>query len=129
MMQLIPNGGSIKQDGDKRIDDYTSIILVYVIPDSYSDVKSTIKYGGDEVTLDIVVNVLKSKELDSKQNMGHDNQSWDSGEALSVRGRSKSRSKNPKKEKKDRYIGGRSSTGSERVLQGLSPAFDSRQLR
>ncbi|CAA0813213.1 Unknown protein, partial [Striga hermonthica] len=58
----------IKQTGDKHIDYYTPIVLLNVIPDSYSDVKSAIKYGRDNVNLETVVNSLKSKELDLKTN-------------------------------------------------------------
>ncbi|CAH9068092.1 unnamed protein product [Cuscuta europaea] len=61
--KLIQN---IKQAGDKHIDDYTPIVLLSVIPDSYNDVESAIKYGRDEISLDIVVNGLRSKELDLK---------------------------------------------------------------
>ncbi|CAH9067875.1 unnamed protein product [Cuscuta epithymum] len=91
--KLIQN---IKQAGDKHIDDYTPIVLLNAIPDSYNDVKSAIKYGRDEISLDIVVNGLRSKELDLKHARGSASQSRDSGEAMFVRGRSKGRSKNPK---------------------------------
>ncbi|CAH9104133.1 unnamed protein product [Cuscuta europaea] len=88
---------NIKQVGDKHIDDYTPIVLLNVIPDSYNDVKSAIKYGWDDISLDIVVNGLRSKELDLRHSRDSNSQSRDSGEALLVRGRSKSRSKNHKK--------------------------------
>ncbi|GAA0156486.1 hypothetical protein LIER_13976 [Lithospermum erythrorhizon] len=39
----------IKLAGDKNIDDYAPIALLNDIPDSFSDVKSAIKYGRDEV--------------------------------------------------------------------------------
>ncbi|CAH9052304.1 unnamed protein product, partial [Cuscuta europaea] len=93
--KLIQN---IKQSGDKHIDDYTAVVLLNAIPDSYNDVKSAIKYGRDDVTLDIVVNGLKSKELDLKHNRSISSQPKDSGEAMFVRGRSKSRSKNQKQD-------------------------------
>ncbi|CAH9144987.1 unnamed protein product, partial [Cuscuta epithymum] len=73
----------IKLCGDKHIDDYSPIALLNAIPDSFSDVKSAIKYGRDNVTLDIVVNGLKSKELDLKQ-MGEGRKSE---EVMHVRGR------------------------------------------
>ena len=38
------------------------------IPDTYGDVKTTIKYGRDSVPLDIIINSLKSKELELKEN-------------------------------------------------------------
>ena len=78
----------IKLTGDKHIDDYTPIALLNAIPDSYNDVKSAIKYGRDEVTLDIMVNGLKSKELDLKHSGGNKN----SGEVMHVRGRPQNRS-------------------------------------
>ncbi|VFQ60137.1 unnamed protein product [Cuscuta campestris] len=50
----------IKLTGDKHIDDYTPIALLNAILDSYSDVKSAIKYGRDNISLDVVVNGLKN---------------------------------------------------------------------
>ncbi|KAK4404213.1 Retrovirus-related Pol polyprotein from transposon TNT 1-94 [Sesamum angolense] len=58
----------IKLTGDKNIDDYTPIVLLNVIPEVYSDVKAAIKYGRDNVSLDTVINGLKSKEMDIKTN-------------------------------------------------------------
>ncbi|KAL0324595.1 UNVERIFIED_CONTAM: putative mitochondrial protein [Sesamum calycinum] len=54
----------IKLTGDKNIDDYTPIVLLNAIPEVYSDVKAAIKYGRDNVSLDTVINGLKSKEMD-----------------------------------------------------------------
>ena len=78
----------IKLCGDKNIDEYAPIVLLNVIPDSMSDVKSAIKYGRDSITLDIVVNSLKSKELDLKQSAG----GKESGEVMHVRDRPQGRS-------------------------------------
>ncbi|KAL0403977.1 UNVERIFIED_CONTAM: hypothetical protein Sradi_2038500 [Sesamum radiatum] len=39
----------IKLTGDKSIDDYSPIVLLNAIPDTYNDVKSAIKYGRDFV--------------------------------------------------------------------------------
>ncbi|KAL2243920.1 UNVERIFIED_CONTAM: Retrovirus-related Pol polyprotein from transposon TNT 1-94 [Sesamum indicum] len=77
----------IKLTGDKNIDEYSPIVLLNAIPDTYSDVKAAIKYGRDSVSLDIVVNGLKSKEIDLKTNRPSNNQH----EVNSVRGRSKFR--------------------------------------
>ncbi|KAL2250111.1 UNVERIFIED_CONTAM: hypothetical protein Sindi_2484800 [Sesamum indicum] len=77
----------IKLTGDENIDDYSPIVLLNAIPDAYSDVKAAIKYGRDSVSLDIVVNDLKSKEIDLKTNRTSNNQH----EVNSVRGRSKFR--------------------------------------
>ncbi|CAH9103329.1 unnamed protein product [Cuscuta europaea] len=96
--KLIQN---IKQAWDKYIDDYAPIVLLNAIFDSFNDVKSAIKYGRDGITLDIVINGLKSKELDLKHCRGHTNHSKESGEAFCVRGRSKSRSRYPRKDNQD----------------------------
>ncbi|KAL0345393.1 UNVERIFIED_CONTAM: hypothetical protein Sradi_4370600 [Sesamum radiatum] len=77
----------IKLTGDKNIDDYTPIVLLNAIPETYSDVKAAIKYGRDNVSLDTVINGLKSKEMDIKTNKT--NQS--SSEVNFVRGRTKNR--------------------------------------
>ncbi|KAL2233632.1 UNVERIFIED_CONTAM: hypothetical protein Sindi_1543200 [Sesamum indicum] len=58
----------IKLAGDKYIDEYSPIVLLNAIPESYSDVKAAIKYGRDSINLETVVNGLKSKELDLKVN-------------------------------------------------------------
>lgn len=79
----------IKATGDQYIDDYVSIVLLNVIPDSFSNVKSAIKYGRDELTLDIVIRSLKSKELDMRQ---YDKSSkYNSDRVLYIRGRSTKR--------------------------------------
>ncbi|KAL2251745.1 UNVERIFIED_CONTAM: Retrovirus-related Pol polyprotein from transposon TNT 1-94 [Sesamum indicum] len=75
----------IKLTGDKNIDEYSPIILLNAIPESYSDVKSAIKYGRDSVNLETVVNGLKSKEMDLRANKPSQNQH----EVNSVRGRPK----------------------------------------
>ncbi|KAL0419101.1 UNVERIFIED_CONTAM: hypothetical protein Sradi_1323600, partial [Sesamum radiatum] len=77
----------IKLTGDKNIDDYTPIVLLNAIPDVYSDVKAAIKYGRDNVSLDTVINGLKSKEMDIKTNKT----SQSNNEVNMVRGRTKNR--------------------------------------
>ncbi|KAL2236677.1 UNVERIFIED_CONTAM: Retrovirus-related Pol polyprotein from transposon TNT 1-94 [Sesamum indicum] len=77
----------IKLTGDKNIDEYSPSVLLNAIPDTYVDVKAAIKYGRDSVSLDIVVNGLKSKEIDLKTNRPSNNHH----EVNSVRGRSKFR--------------------------------------
>lgn len=61
----------LKLSGDEHIDDYTAFVLLNSIPDSYSDVKSAIKsaveHGRGDLSMDIVVNALKGKELVLKQ--------------------------------------------------------------
>ncbi|KAL0290839.1 UNVERIFIED_CONTAM: hypothetical protein Sangu_2558700 [Sesamum angustifolium] len=61
----LPN---IKLTGDKNIDDYSPIVLLNAIPETYGDVKAAIKYGRDNVNLETVVSGLKSKEMDLKTN-------------------------------------------------------------
>ncbi|KAL2241037.1 UNVERIFIED_CONTAM: Retrovirus-related Pol polyprotein from transposon TNT 1-94 [Sesamum indicum] len=78
----------IKLTGDKNIDEYSPIVLLNAIPESYSDVKSAIKYGRYSVNLETVVSGLKSKEMDLRANKPSQNQH----EVNSVRGRSKFRS-------------------------------------
>ncbi|KAK4392578.1 Retrovirus-related Pol polyprotein from transposon TNT 1-94 [Sesamum angolense] len=56
----------IKLTGDKNIDDYSPIVLLNAIPETYGDVKAAIKYGRDNVQLETVVSGLKSKEIDLK---------------------------------------------------------------
>ncbi|KAL2237492.1 UNVERIFIED_CONTAM: Retrovirus-related Pol polyprotein from transposon TNT 1-94 [Sesamum indicum] len=82
----------IKLTGDKYIDEYSPIVLLNAIPESYSDVKAAIKYGRDSVNLETVVNGLKSKELDLKVNKPSQNQH----EINAVRGRTKFRNVNPR---------------------------------
>ena len=77
----------IKLTGDKNIDEYSPIVLLNAIPESYSDVKAAIKYGRDSVNIETVVNGLKSKEMDLRINKPSQNQH----EVNSVRGRSKFR--------------------------------------
>ncbi|KAL0405402.1 UNVERIFIED_CONTAM: hypothetical protein Slati_3854100 [Sesamum latifolium] len=58
----------IKLTADKNIDEYSPIVLLNAIPETYGDIKSAIKYGGDNVNLDTVISGLKSKEIDLKTN-------------------------------------------------------------
>lgn len=73
----------IKLTSDKSVYEYFPIISLNVIPDSYSDLKSAIKYGRDNISLNNVVNGLESKEMDLRVNKGSKN----SGEVNSLKGR------------------------------------------
>ncbi|KAK4395819.1 Retrovirus-related Pol polyprotein from transposon TNT 1-94 [Sesamum angolense] len=64
----------IKLTGDKNIDDYSLIVLLNAIPETYGDVKAAIKHGRDNVNLETVVSGLKSKEMDLKTNKPSQNQ-------------------------------------------------------
>ncbi|KAL0456583.1 UNVERIFIED_CONTAM: Retrovirus-related Pol polyprotein from transposon TNT 1-94 [Sesamum latifolium] len=77
----------IKLTGDKSIDEYSSIVLLNAIPDTYNDVKSAMKYGRDSVNLETVINGFKSKEIDLKTNKP----SQSNNEVNMVRGRTKNR--------------------------------------
>ncbi|KAL2237430.1 UNVERIFIED_CONTAM: hypothetical protein Sindi_0934700 [Sesamum indicum] len=77
----------IKLTGDKNIHEYSPIVLLNAIPNTYSDVKVATKYDRDIMNLDTVVNGLKSKEIDLKMNRPSNNQH----EVNSVRGVSKFR--------------------------------------
>ncbi|KAL0345493.1 UNVERIFIED_CONTAM: hypothetical protein Sradi_4380600 [Sesamum radiatum] len=77
----------IKLTGDKNIDDYSPIVLLNVIPETYGDVKSAIKYGRDSVNLETVISGLKSKEIDLRSSKPTQNQP----EVNLVRGRTKNR--------------------------------------
>lgn len=57
----------IKETGNKSIDDYSAFALVNAIPDAYSDVRSAMKYGRDNVTVELVMSSLRTKELELKQ--------------------------------------------------------------
>lgn len=56
----------IKQTGVKHINKYTSIVVLNAIPDSYIDINSAIKYARNSMTLDIILNSIKSKKFDLK---------------------------------------------------------------
>lgn len=77
----------IKLTSDKSVYEYFPIISLNVIHDSYSDLKSAIKYGRDNISLDNVVNGLESKEMDLRVNKGSKN----SGEVNSLKGRQQNR--------------------------------------
>ncbi|KAL0375810.1 UNVERIFIED_CONTAM: putative disease resistance protein [Sesamum calycinum] len=57
--KLIQN---IKLTGDKNIDDYSPIVLLNAIPETYGDIKAAIKYGRDNVQLETVISGLKNKK-------------------------------------------------------------------
>ncbi|KAH6764388.1 hypothetical protein C2S51_015637 [Perilla frutescens var. frutescens] len=82
---------AMKLGGDDTIKKYSATVLLNAIPNKFNDVKSVIRYGRNVVTYDIVVNGLKSKELDMKH--GSSSSSKNSGEIMHVRGRTTERSK------------------------------------
>ncbi|KAL0307917.1 UNVERIFIED_CONTAM: Retrovirus-related Pol polyprotein from transposon TNT 1-94 [Sesamum calycinum] len=56
----------IKLTGDKNIDDYSPIVLLNAISETYGDVKAAIKYGRDNVQLETVISGLKNKKKEYK---------------------------------------------------------------
>lgn len=46
-------------------------MLLNVIPETYKEVKAVIKYGRDTLIPDIVINSLRSKELEFKTEKGN----------------------------------------------------------
>ncbi|KAL2237106.1 UNVERIFIED_CONTAM: Retrovirus-related Pol polyprotein from transposon TNT 1-94 [Sesamum indicum] len=94
----------IKLAGDKYIDEYSPIVLLNAIPESYSDVKAAIKYGRDDINIETVISGLKSKELDLKINKPSQNQH----EINMVRGRTKFRNHRHNSRSRSRYNNGRS---------------------
>ncbi|KAL2519245.1 Reverse transcriptase Ty1/copia-type domain-containing protein [Abeliophyllum distichum] len=58
--------------------------------EAYKDVKSTIKYGRDDLTVDMIINSLRSKSHELK----NDKETRSNGEGLYVRGRSQHRQSN-----------------------------------
>lgn len=56
----------ITNAGDKISEEYKTVILLNAIPEAYRDVKSAIKYGRDTLTPEVVINSIRSKELELK---------------------------------------------------------------
>lgn len=72
--------------GEKVSEEYKAIILLNVIPDTYRDVKNAIKYGRDTLTPEIVINSLRSKDME----MRAERVERKNGEVHMMRGRSQS---------------------------------------
>ena len=71
------------------------MILLNAIPDIYKEVKNAIKYGRDTLTLEIVIDSLRSKEMELKHEKRH-------GELHMIRGRSQSKNQEGGNKKKGR---------------------------
>lgn len=63
-------------------EEYKTIILLNVIPDTYKEVKNAIKYSRDTLTPEIVINSLRSKEFELRSERKY-------GEVHMIRGRPK----------------------------------------
>ncbi|KAL2484778.1 gag pre-integrs domain-containing protein [Abeliophyllum distichum] len=68
--------------GEKFSDEHQAIIVLNALPDTFKDVRNTIEYGRDSLTTEIVVNSLRTKNLDIQQH----NLNSVKGEGLNVRG-------------------------------------------
>ena len=64
--------------------------MLNLLPDSFREIKNAIKYGRESLTFEVVVNALKSRDLELKV------ETKERGEGLSVRGRTSNRSLNQK---------------------------------
>ncbi|KAL2505571.1 Reverse transcriptase Ty1/copia-type domain-containing protein [Abeliophyllum distichum] len=78
--------------GKKVSGEYKAVILLNAIPEVYMDVKNAIKYGRDTLSQDVVVNSLRSKDMELKTEKADSSNS----ESLHVRGRSQNSSDLPK---------------------------------
>ncbi|KAL2484415.1 gag pre-integrs domain-containing protein [Abeliophyllum distichum] len=87
----LDNFSKLSQDlascGEKFSDEHQAIILLNDLPDTFKDVRNAIEYGRDSLTTEIVVNFLRTKNLDIQQQ----NLNSVKGEGLNVRGRSLTR--------------------------------------
>ncbi|KAL2471748.1 Uncharacterized protein Adt_39884 [Abeliophyllum distichum] len=72
--------------GETVLEINKAIILLNVIPDSFKEVKNAIKYGRETLTPDIVIDSLKSEEIELK----FEKNERKNGEVHFVRGRSQS---------------------------------------
>ena len=72
----------------KFSDEHFAVILLNSLPDSYREIKNAIKYGRESLTYEVVVNALKSRDLELKS------ETKDRGEGLTVRGRTPNRNGN-----------------------------------
>lgn len=80
LVQDITNAGYIVYEG------YKVVVLLNTIPETYKEVKDTIKYSRDILISYIVINSLRSKELELEIERGNAG-----SENLFVRGRTLSR--------------------------------------
>ena len=72
----------------KFSDEHFAVILLNSLPDSYREIKNAIKYGRESLTYEVVVNALKSRDLELES------ETKDRGEGLTVRGRTPNRNGN-----------------------------------
>ncbi|PON64464.1 hypothetical protein TorRG33x02_273130 [Trema orientale] len=78
---------SLANIDEKINDENQAIIILNSLPESYKDLKSTIKYGRESLSLDDVLRALRSHDLEVKI------EKRSNGEGLQVRGRTQKRDK------------------------------------
>ncbi|TYK10877.1 Retrovirus-related Pol polyprotein from transposon TNT 1-94 [Cucumis melo var. makuwa] len=71
--------------GEKMSDENQAVILLNSLPETYREVKAAIKYGRDSLTMSIVLDALKTRNLEIKKERKD-------GELLMARGRSEKKS-------------------------------------
>ena len=71
-------------EGEAMSDENQAIIILNSLPDAYKEVKTAIKYGRTEITLEEVVSALRSKDFE----MRSEKQSSSNAESHLTRGRS-----------------------------------------
>ncbi|KAL5553358.1 hypothetical protein UlMin_040759 [Ulmus minor] len=74
---------ALMSNGEKFTYEHFAVIFLNPLPDSYSNLKDVMEYGRDTLTSEIVINSLRSKELDLKMK----GKASSNGEGLFVRGR------------------------------------------
>ncbi|KAA0056593.1 Retrovirus-related Pol polyprotein from transposon TNT 1-94 [Cucumis melo var. makuwa] len=67
--------------GEKMLDENEAVILFNSLPETYREIKAAIKYGRDSLTMSIVLDALKTRNLEIKKERKD-------GELLMARGRS-----------------------------------------
>lgn len=91
--------------GETVSDENKAIILLNSLPESYNEVKSAIRCGRDSLTMDIVLNALRSRELEMRKMKSKESEAliaWGRTEKKTnnrsnSRGRSKSQGKQTKR--------------------------------
>ena len=81
--------------GDKIGDENESFILLNSLPETYKEVKMTLKYGRQKITTYDVISVVKTRELELNSQKGDQA----NGEGLFSKGKSKNNSKEHKNQK------------------------------
>ena len=56
----------LSNTGNKFDDEDVAVILLNSLPESFDDVKTAIKYGRDTLTSSIVINVIKSRDFETR---------------------------------------------------------------